>query len=85
MIDFVDQQRRIAPRTLVGDVVGQPHRLWLCFFVYAVLVSCLIQLIVLPYVFPGIHDGHGLLIEGNWLYHHQESVKLARRIHAEQR
>ena len=71
------------PASWVDDFVCQPRRLWLSYFGYAVLVAGLVQLVVLPYIFPGIHDGHGLLVEGDWVRHHQVTADLARRIHEE--
>lgn len=36
-------------------------RLWLLFFLYTFCVSALVQIVLLPYVFPGLHAGNGLL------------------------
>jgi len=67
----------------VDEFVRHPGRLWLAFFVYAAVVAALIQLVVLPYIFPALHEGHGLLIEGDWVFHHRVTAELAARIREE--
>ena len=116
--------------------------LWCIFFAYSSLATLLIQLVVLPYILPAIHDkcdaaacfvdgangtlttewrdrvvadgpqraelqslsrqlglvvsehamseyvdrdphGHGLLIEGDWVYHNRRGIELAHRVHTE--
>lgn len=75
-----------APRSrfdCFDEFASRPGRLWLVFFVYAAVVAALVQLVVLPYIFPQLHDGHGLLIEGDWVYHHRFTAELATRIREE--
>lgn len=36
-------------------------KLWLIFFFYTFFVSVLVQFVLLPYVFPGLHAGYGIL------------------------
>lgn len=54
--------------------------LWLIFFLYTALAAFLVQMVLLPYVFPAWHAGNGLLIGGDWLYFHQIAVDLAEKI-----
>jgi len=47
------------------------------------VVAALVQLVVLPYILPQLHDGHGLLIEGDWVRHHLFTADIAKRIREE--
>lgn len=67
----------------VAKFVSRPGRLWLAFFLYAAVVAALVQLVVLPYILPQLHDGHGLLIEGDWVRHHLFTAEIAKRIREE--
>ena len=58
-------------------------RLWCIFFAYSALAALLVQLVVLPYILPRVHAGHGLLVEGDWGYHHETSADLAQRVRTE--
>lgn len=58
-------------------------RLWWAFFAYSAIVALLIQLVVLPYLFPQWHAGDGLLIGGDWLMHHRLAVELAEKIRSQ--
>lgn len=49
-------------------------------FVYAGTVALLIQSVLLPYVFPHLHAGQGLLVGGDWLAFHRVAVDLAQQI-----
>ncbi len=60
-----------------------PWWLWLLFFAYAAIVALLVQLVLLPHVFPGLHAGNGLLIGGDWIGFHHQAVELAEQIHRE--
>ena len=55
-------------------------RLWLIFFLYTVVVAVLVQMVLLPHVFPAWHGGNGLLVGGDWLTFHQIAVDLAEEI-----
>ena len=55
-------------------------RLWLAVFVYALVVGLLIQLVLLPYAFPGLNDGAGLLRGHDWNGFHLQAVAQAERI-----
>ena len=57
--------------------------LWLAFFAYAAIVALLVQLVLLPYVFPQLHAGNGLLVGGDWLGFHRMAVEVAQRIRTE--
>ena len=52
-------------------------------FLYTFLVSALIQLVLLPKVFPEWHAGNGLIAGGDMPAHHGLAVDLAGRIRAE--
>jgi hypothetical protein len=58
-------------------------RLWLLFFAYAAIVALLVQIVLLPYAFPGLHAGHGLLIGGDWNSFHRQAVELAGQVRAD--
>jgi hypothetical protein len=55
-------------------------RLWLVFFAYAAGVAAFVQLILLPFIFPAWHSGHGLLAGGDWPWFHQIAAELAEKI-----
>ena len=55
-------------------------RLWLYFFIYAVLTGLIVQLVILPYVFPQLHAGNGLLSGRDWVSFHEQAVVMAQRI-----
>ena len=50
---------------------------------YSMIVSATIQFIVLPYVLPGIHAGHGLLAGGDFPVLHEIATRMASRIQHE--
>jgi hypothetical protein len=50
------------------------------FFAYAAVSALVVQVILLPYVFPAWHEGHGLLKNGDWLEFHRLGVECADRI-----
>lgn len=52
----------------------------LIFMLYSMIVSATIQLLVLPYVLPGVHAGHGLLAGGDFPGLHEVAVRMASRI-----
>ncbi|TCS73730.1 hypothetical protein [Effusibacillus lacus] len=55
-------------------------KIWFLFFVYSMIVALLVQLVVLPYLFPAWHSGNGLLVGGDWLTFHRIAADLAQRI-----
>jgi hypothetical protein len=63
-------------RTLTAGV-------WAITFGYAAVSALLIQLVILPHVFPAWHAGRGLLVGGDWIAFHNYAVKRAQRIQAE--
>lgn len=80
------QSTRPAARRLfdrLDEFERRPGRLWLVFFGYASVVAGFVQLVALPYIFPELHDGHGLLIEGDWVFHHRLISEIAMRIREE--
>src|SRR5262249_7723224 len=63
---------------------GAPYwRLWGGIFAYAAVAALLVQLVLLPHVFPAWHAGHRLLLGGDWLYFHALAAALAPRIPAQ--
>lgn len=59
---------------------GNLRRIWVCLFIYAATLALLLQLVVLPYLFPGLHAGDGLLIGGDWLGFHRMAVELSEKV-----
>ncbi len=55
-------------------------KVWLCVFVYAMLAGLAVQLVILPYVFPQLHAGNGLLAGRDWVGFHEQAVAHALRI-----
>lgn len=56
-------------------------RLWCIFFAYTASIALMVQLILLPKVFPAWHAGDGLLIGIDCYYFHHIAVDLAQKIH----
>jgi len=54
--------------------------IWLGFFAYSVLVAAAIQFIILPYIFPGWHEGGGLLKGLDCVWFHNLAVELSQQI-----
>jgi hypothetical protein len=52
-------------------------------FLYVIVTGLLVQLIILPYLAPGLHDGDGMLRGLDTTGFHREAVELAKRVHAE--
>ena len=59
--------------------ISIPH-VWLVLFVVASLVALMVQLVILPYIFPRWDAGHGLLAGGDWVMFHQIAVDQANKI-----
>ena len=53
---------------------------WLLFFVFAVAMALLLQLVVLPFWFTELHAGNGLLVGGDWVGFHVIAVDLSQKI-----
>lgn len=51
-------------------------KLWLAVFFYILIVGLLFQLVVMPYLFPSIHAGDGLMIGGDWVGFQQLALDL---------
>src|SRR5690348_7918500 len=49
-------------------------------FAVALAVGLFIQLVLLPYILPGLHAGHGLLRGGDWIGFHEDGLALAQQI-----
>ena len=55
-------------------------KVWLAIFIYAILTGCLIQLVILPYFFPQLHAGNGLLAGRDWVGFHEQAIVHANEI-----
>lgn len=55
-------------------------KVWLGIFAYAMLSGLAIQLVILPYVFPQLHAGDGLLAGRDWVGFHEQAIAQAHRI-----
>ncbi len=53
-------------------------RVWLCFFAYAAFASLFIQFVLLPYIVPQWHAGHGLMTGHDWVTYHAWGVEFSR-------
>ena len=53
---------------------------WLAFTLYGMVACAAIQLLILPYVFPGIHAGHGLLAGGDFPHLHSIAARMSAQI-----
>src|SRR5690349_5577491 len=53
---------------------------FLCAFGLSLGVGLFIQLVLLPYILPGLHAGHGLLRGGDWIGFHEDAVALSQKI-----
>lgn len=60
--------------------VSNPKNLWIAIFVYTILIGLLVQLVILPFVFPSFHYGFGLLKGLDGSKFHRIASELAQRI-----
>ena len=58
-------------------------QIWLLFFVTTAVMALIVQLLILPVIFPALHAGHGLFVGGDWIGFHQIAQELAERIRSE--
>lgn len=56
---------------------------WVAVFCATAAIALIVQLIVLPYLLPGLHAGNGLLVGGDWVSFHDIASKLAEKINAQ--
>ena len=56
---------------------------WGVVFFYAVIAAILVQLVILPYLLPGMHWGHGMLIGLDSPMYHKLAVALSNKIAVE--
>ncbi len=54
-------------------------RIWLLFFVTTAVMALIVQLLILPVIFPALHAGHGLVVGGDWIGFHQIAQELAEK------
>ncbi len=59
---------------------GNLRRIWICLFIYAAASAFLLQLVILPYWFPGLHAGNGLWVGGDWVGFHRIAGELSEKI-----
>ena len=43
--------------------------MWLLFFLYTAASAAFVQLVLLPYLIPGMHYGHGMFVKDSWGFH----------------
>lgn len=55
-------------------------KVWSRIFLYAICTGLLIQLLVLPQIFPQLHAGNGLLAGRDWVGFHEQAVVHAQQI-----
>jgi hypothetical protein len=55
-------------------------KVWSSIFVYAICSGLLIQLLVLPHIFPQLHAGNGLLAGRDWVGFHEQAAVHAQQI-----
>lgn len=67
-------------RSFLDWVTSANWKIWLLFFIYPLIVGFFVQFVVLPYLFPSLHAGEGLMQGGDWLYFHRLAKDLAERI-----
>ncbi|MDO9372323.1 MAG: hypothetical protein Q7U07_07005 [Gammaproteobacteria bacterium] len=61
-----------------------PYRVfWAAVFCTTSAIALTVQLIVLPYLLPGLHAGNGLLVGGDWVTFHEVASRLAEKINAQ--
>lgn len=60
--------------------VSNPKNLWIAIFIYTALIGLLVQLVILPFVFPSFHYGYGLLKGLDGSKFHRIASELAQRI-----
>jgi hypothetical protein len=75
----------LKPATAAGRILNrldatQPRTIFLATFLFVCLVSFAVQWVLLPYVFPQWHAGHGLLVGLDSIQFHQIAVELADQI-----
>lgn len=77
---------RVARLLTLSELARHSHeksltlKLWLSVFLYAVLTGLAIQLFLLPYVFPQLHAGNGLLAGRDWVGFHEQALAQAQKI-----
>jgi hypothetical protein len=73
-----------VPAALRRDAAPGPRawQLWLGVFAYAALVAAVLQLVVLPYVLPDLHEGDGLFAGLDSHAYHEYARQKAKEIRA---
>jgi hypothetical protein len=70
----------LSELALPGQVRSLTPKVWVFSFLYAVISGLVIQLLVLPYVFPQLHAGEGLIAGRDWVGFHQQALAQAHQI-----
>lgn len=63
--------------------ISSDLNLWLLVFLVTISVILLVQLVLLPFIFPAWHAGDGLLVGGDWIRFHKKAVVVAERINSQ--
>lgn len=67
-------------RSFFDWITSSNWKIWFLFFTYPLCVGFFVQFVALPYLFPSLHAGNGLMQGGDWLYFHRLAKDLAERI-----
>jgi hypothetical protein len=75
-------KRYISPPSVADRTLFFPGSvsIFLFAFFFATVAGLLTQFVVLPYLLPSIHAGHGLLMGGDWIGFHADAAELADKI-----
>jgi hypothetical protein len=85
-MEFLMDRRAQMPMNIdeIGDISTPSVMLWLIFFAYATASALLVQIVILPYIFPQFHAGEGLLLGcPDCSGYHTLATELADKIHSE--
>jgi hypothetical protein len=87
-VPLAEAARRGADREPEAGALGvergpRAGTIWLAFFGYTLAMGLLVQLVVLPRLFPSVHWGQGLLYGSDSVAFHQMAVRRAARIRQE--
>ena len=50
------------------------------FVTYSIIASILVQLVILPFIFPQFHHGNGLLYGGDWFFYQYRATEFSELI-----
>ncbi len=75
MSSFASLLLRVSHRPLITA--------WVLFFTFAAVAALMLQLVVLPFWFPALHAGDGLLVGGDWVGFHRIGAALSEKIRSQ--